>query len=348
MKQLKTLASSIFLAVVFFGLQASAANYTLKGTVDSKYNDKAVLLISLSQGDTIGRTTVTDQAFILEGNVEAPILAQLRIGGRSNGNLVIEPGVISFDKGMASGTKLNDILADFGRLQQQTMDEYNALQQQMATDPQAKEKMEKLARTYQDFTDNLMITNIDNPVGASILLDEAYGMNYEQLDSMMTAYPSLAGYSKLNQIRSHKKIASETSEGKPYKDFTIEYNGTSTKLSDLMKPGRYTLVDFWASWCGPCRREIPVIQELWKEYRDKGLDVIGVAVWDEPDATANAVEELAIEWPIIYNAQTIPTDLYGILGIPSIILINPDGVIVSRDKQDDELRQAVIDAISNN
>ena len=112
-----------------------------------------------------------------------------------------------------------------------------------------------------------------------------------------------------------------------------------------MQPGHYTLVDFWASWCGPCRREIPVIKELLNEYGPKGLDVVGVAVWDQVPETKKAMDELGITWPVIMDAKTIPTDMYGILGIPTIILIGPDGTILSRGKQGDALKAAVAEAM---
>ena len=84
-----------------------------------------------------------------------------------------------------------------------------------------------------------------------------------------------------------------------------------------------------------------MLKELLEEFGDKGLEVLGVAVWDEPANTLNAIKSHGIEWPCIINAQTIPTDLYGINGIPCIILYGPDGTILSRDKQGDELKADV-------
>ena len=88
-------------------------------------------------------------------------------------------------------------------------------------------------------------------------------------------------------------------------------------------------------------RQIPVIKELQSELGPKGLEILGVAVWDEPQATIQAIESHGITWPCIIDAQKIPTDLYGISGIPCIILFGPDGEILSRDRQGDELKAEV-------
>ena len=84
-----------------------------------------------------------------------------------------------------------------------------------------------------------------------------------------------------------------------------------------------------------------MLKSIYNTYRDQGLEVLGVAVWDEPDATRAAIAEEGLPWQNILNAQSVPTDIYGITGIPCIILFGPDGTILSRGKQGDELRADV-------
>lgn len=123
-----------------------------------------------------------------------------------------------------------------------------------------------------------------------------------------------------------------TEEGKMFTDFTIEdSDGKTVSFSDFVGKGQYVLVDFWASWCGPCKREIPNIRKAYETYGPKGLVVLSVAVWDRPEDTKAAAAEHGVVWNQIINAQHTPTDLYGISGIPQIMLFGPDGTILKRD-----------------
>ena len=113
-------------------------------------------------------------------------------------------------------------------------------------------------------------------------------------------------------------------------DFAVEYDGKTTRLSDYVGRGQYVLVDFWASWCGPCRQEIPNLIAAYNKYNGRGLQVVGIAAWDKPEATLKAIAEEQIPYPQIINSDHVATDLYGIDAIPEIILFAPDGKIVSR------------------
>ena len=122
-----------------------------------------------------------------------------------------------------------------------------------------------------------------------------------------------------------------TAEGKMFVDFEAEYDGKSQKLSDYVGNGKYVLVDFWASWCGPCRAEIPNLIRLYDKYKGDNFEIVGVASWDKPEDTLRAIEKEGMPYPQIINAKFVGTDAYGVMGIPQIILFAPDGTILRRD-----------------
>ena len=121
-----------------------------------------------------------------------------------------------------------------------------------------------------------------------------------------------------------------TSGGQMFVDFEVEYNGKTQRLSDYVGKGKYVLLDMWASWCAPCRAEIPNLKELHNKYKDKGLTVLGLFVWDKKENLQKAMEEEGIDWSQLIDKDNTATKIYGISGIPHIILFAPDGTILMR------------------
>ena len=129
-----------------------------------------------------------------------------------------------------------------------------------------------------------------------------------------------------------------------FTDFTIEHgnaDGSPASLSDYVGKGKYVLVDFWASWCGPCKEEMPVLKEVYKRFKGDKFEIVGIAVSDKRADTEAIVPELGITWPVIYDAQSIPTEIYGINAIPHIILFGPDGRIVARELRGEKIAETL-------
>jgi thiol-disulfide isomerase/thioredoxin len=115
-------------------------------------------------------------------------------------------------------------------------------------------------------------------------------------------------------------------------------------LSDYVGKGKYVLVDFWASWCGPCKAEIPSLVALQNKFGGDKFTVIGVNVWDEEDKFKASLTAEGINYPQIFiprDNKDDATALYGIRGIPQIILFGPDGVIVQRDLRGEAMKKLI-------
>ena len=206
---------------------------------------------------------------------------------------------------------------------------------------------EKAAEKIKDFCAKTVRKNRDNEAGLEAFKYFYYFLTPEELEKTLSSLgPKLKENEFVQKATEALKAKKATKAGQPFTDFTIVQDPdnaeeTTVKFSDYVGKGKYVLVDFWASWCGPCKAEIPNIKAVYDKYAGEDFDVLSVAVWDKPEATAQAAAELGITWNQIVNAQKIPTDLYGIEGIPHIMLVGPDGTILNRELRGDDIEKTV-------
>ena len=332
-------------ALLLTACSATAAgdDYKVSVAMPATTNGETAFLVDFDNGDKIDSVMVDNGLAVFKGNIEKPILARVLVNGQRYGNLILETGDISLQRGGAVvGGKLN------GQLEK-AMKGIEAIQAKAAKLPQDSTypaAMAVLEKEYNGYMDSVIASNSTNPIGYMFFINRAYEYDLPDLDKALQKYPSMKDYQRVAKLRSALEQKKKTQPGNKFVDFTITNDSTSQSLSDYVGKGRYTLVDFWASWCGPCIRETKVLKKIREEFQDKPLDILGVAVWDEPANTEAAIKRHDLPWPQIINAQSVPTDLYGISGIPCIILFDPDGTIISRDLQGEELVNSVRTALN--
>jgi thiol-disulfide isomerase/thioredoxin len=206
---------------------------------------------------------------------------------------------------------------------------------------------EKAAEKIKDFCAKTIRKNRNNEAGLEAFKYFYYFLTPEELEkTIATLGPKLKENEFVKHATQSLSAKKSTKAGQLFTDFTIvqdpdNVEATTVKFSDYVGKGKYVLVDFWASWCGPCKAEIPNIKAVYDKYAGEDFDVLSIAVWDKPAATAQAATELGITWNQIVNAQQIPTDLYGIEGIPHIMLVGPDGIILNRELRGSEIEATV-------
>ncbi len=181
--------------------------------------------------------------------------------------------------------------------------------------------------------------NKDNVLGEFLGVEWLKYADPARVDSMLAVAPE--GFAETPRAKHYinfARLRAATAPGKKYTDFAGEdADGKVVMLSKYVKPGKYTLVDMFASWCPYCIKEIPDLKSLKEEFGDS-LEIVGVAVRDLPDDTRAAVSKFDITWPIVYNTARVPYDIYGFSGIPHHILLDPDGIIVSRGEGSAQIR----------
>ncbi len=140
-------------------------------------------------------------------------------------------------------------------------------------------------------------------------------------------------------------VAAPAAEYPMFTDFEQpDMDGTMHRLSEYAGKGHWLLVDFWASWCGPCRAEMPNVVEAYEKYHEKGFDIIGVSYDKDKDSWRQAISDLKMPWTHLSDLQgweNATSSIYGIQAIPANLLIDPEGHIVARDLRGEELQMAL-------
>lgn len=335
-----------------FGLlcACSGGEYSVTTILPEKDLDGTMAyLTNYDTGDTIDSAYVKGNSLLFKGEVKEPYMARIMTSKGSRINCIIEKGAIEVNvkERIVKGTKLNEEYNNFSdrvrKLNSEMDDNQDASEKGKMSKEDAIAKNKEIYKQLSQVYKTVYNENKNNPIGYYTFFEYTYEMNGQQLDSVLKDAPSkYMNGKRLQKWAESVKKKDLTAVGKKFVDFSVKSeDGVVTHFSSFVGRGKYTLVDFWASWCGPCIRETDVVREIYNKYADKGLDVLGVAVWDEPQNTRAAIAKHSITWPQIIDAKSIPTDIYGILGIPHIIIFSPDGTILARGLQGDELKAKV-------
>lgn len=300
-------------------------------SLSDKFEGQTVELVNFLDSTTIATATVTDGKAELTGNTDYIEFAALMIDGRTRAFYITEPGhaTVNDSTNSASGTPLNDRFATLLTRLDSIEDTNNMF-------------------AYLDFVKKAYNENKDNPLGSYFGLEWIKYAEYAEVDSLLKdASDVLKNSPKVKHYVDFAKLRDNTAPGKPYIDFEGEdANGNQVMLSSFVKPGQYTLVDFWASWCPYCIKELPELAALHERWKNMGLNVVGVAVRDVPDDSKAAINKHNITWPVMFNTQRRPYDIYGFSGIPHHILIGPHGNIISRGESVEQLRKRLTTLLS--
>ena len=352
MKKLSILALA---ALTFAACQNNS--YTIKGIANEKQEGKTAYLIDSNTNEAIDSCTITGLAFTFKGEIEKPQIVRAQIERRNN-VILLEPGrkiVVDFtatgpsakavtDRGGANDKK-NDFMASMNSYMSKTQEVYKQLIDSGKTQEEITAFAQKAQSEMESIYTKCIDDNKNNIFGAFMLSNLAHNLysDIAALDSAIAIVKYAADITQLQELRKSLTYLENTQEGCPFVDFKGKsIDGKEIALSDFVGKGKYILVDFWASWCGPCRAEIPNLIAVSKEYGGDKFEVLGVNVWDNEQKFLETLKNENVDYAQIFVPRDVnATELYGIKGIPQIMLIGPDGTILKRDLRGDGIMEAV-------
>ena len=291
--------------------------YTIDGIFTTD-DGTEVYLIDLDRSDTLAVTTVQDGKFSFSGNVKAPCFVYV---GREKKRVsfILEPGIVTadIDERTTGGTPM--------------IDDYNAFHKRFYA-YKREQRAEKAA-----LTDSIVKANPDNLLGAVALEDlahvdtSAFLALYRQVvtDRVRDFYLVRKAFESI-------ELQNRTAAGKLFTDYTVvggNPDGTDVKLSDYVGKGKYILLDHWASWCGPCKAEMPNVVAAYKKYHDKGFEIVGISFDKEKEPWVKAITDWEMPWIHLSDLKywnNAAAEAYSVNAIPDNLLIDPNGIIVAR------------------
>ena len=355
----------LLLSIVAASMTLAACNaqsgYKVTGTVEGMPDGKAIIAtVNGSSLDTLAKADVKNGSFEFTGNVSEPTGAYIMVIGQrgaipfmlENANITVNAGQAGLTVTGSEGQKIYDqFMAINATAQQEAMklqQEYQAANGDQAKMQAVQEAYAKLMTDAQAKETELIKANPDSYVSTFVIVSSMGQMEYEQLKERY----SLLG-EKAKASAQGKAIAAQiaklesTAIGQIAPNFTITTpEGESISLYDIK--GKVKLIDFWASWCGPCRGENPHVVEIYKEYHPKGLEIFGVSLDNNKEAWVKAIADDGLVWKHgsdLKGWQSAPAQLYSVTGIPHTVLLDENNKIIAKNLRGDELKQKIAELL---
>ena len=213
------------------------------------------------------------------------------------------------------------------------------------TDDQRKDLEKQLAEKDSLGTEmvyNCINENINNLVGVQLLTSYANAFETAKVKALLDKVPAAYSADKdIVALKEHIATIEKTEVGQKFIDFAMNTpEGKEVKLSDFISQNKYTLIDFWASWCGPCRAEMPNVVAAYNAFKAKGFGIVGVSLDNNAEAWKKAIKDLNITWAQMSDLKGWSCEgakLYGVRAIPATVLVDQEGTIVARNLRGEEL-----------
>ncbi len=309
---------------------------------------------------SIDSANLINSKVTLSGNIASPQMAFINIGGSrkainffaESNNIQVRVHVDSLQDARVSGSKTHDDFMAFKAVMNPIDIRSEELNQEYSEASMTgdSEKMNAVISEYESLRTmhnqkiREFISQKKSSFIAPFIIREylVYELEYAQLDSLLSSLdPVVHTSSDFEKLSDRAETLRKVAIGQPAVDFALnDPEGNPVAISSFR--GNYLLIDFWASWCGPCRRENPNVVKLYQEFNPMGFEIIGVSFDRDRDQWLKAIVDDNLTWPHVSDLKYWDSEagkLYAVNSIPATVLLDRQGIIIAKNLRGDALRK---------